>query len=86
MKIYRPVVEGIISEIANLRSFAAYLVLIAERTTPALNRFDRSIRLDRLDARLRLNIQALPGPVLDSDVKVVGDEEVLARRVDGAGR
>ena len=81
MKIYKPAVEGIISEIVNLGSFAAYLVLIAERTTPALNRLHDSIRPDGLDSGFRLNIQALTGPVLNGNVQVVSDEEVLSGSV-----
>ena len=43
-----------------------------------MNRLDSSIRLDWLDARLGLNIQTLPRTILDSNVKVVGNEEVLS--------
>ena len=58
-----------------------YLVLIAKVASPALKRFDRSIRLDGLKTRLGSNIQALTRSVLDSDVKIVSDEKFLARRV-----
>lgn len=55
-----------------------YLVLIASGACPALNRLHSSIWLDWLNTRLGLNIQALPRTILDSNVKVVGNEEVLS--------
>lgn len=64
----------------------AYLVLVARKTLIALHAFQDAVRLDRLDARISLNIHALSWSVFDSDVKVVGNVEVLPRGVVVTGR
>lgn len=60
------------------------LVLVAERTLPALDCLHKGIWGPGHDTRFGANVQALSGAVLNGDVQVVGDEEVLPRSVVGA--